>query len=64
MVKSQAMSGKATAPVRRNGDSQLDVKGKTLNELVAEGWTLPSLEGIRRPDGIEWSELEAPCEPS
>lgn len=62
MAKSQAISGKATVPVRRKGNSPLDVKGKTLNELVAEGWTLPSFEGIRRPDGIEWSELEVPCE--
>jgi hypothetical protein len=58
------MSGKATVPVRHKGNSQLGVKGKTLNELISEGWTWPSFEGVQRPDGIEWSELEAPCEPS
>jgi len=39
------------------------VQGRTLNELLAEGWTLPTVSGLPRPDGRPWSEIEAACEP-
>ena len=64
MVKAQAIPTRPKKQIRSKPADKLDVQGKTLNEVIASGWTLPSFEGAPRSDGLAWSEVEAPSDPS
>jgi hypothetical protein len=35
-----------------------DVPGRTLEEMIANGYVLETFVGAPRPDGIPWSEIE------
>jgi len=36
----------------------------TLGERIKNGWVPPTVRGTARPDGVPWSEIEAPCDPA
>ena len=39
-------------------DRSQSVPGRTLREMIANGFVLPTVEGKPRADGRPWSEIE------
>lgn len=63
-AKGNELSDFAILAIRHELARQIPVEGQTFGEILAKGYQWPTFEGSVRPDGIPWSEIEAPCDPA